>query len=106
MHFMLLIFVVLLCLVLWGFFHSNPGGVPHARLLASNVAILAAAALLGAATGYLLYQDATLVKAGEKGFAAYLGIMAGGTVFLIAVVCGGMIRNLVLFPLSRRAPGR
>ncbi|TAK44792.1 MAG: hypothetical protein EPO29_02745 [Betaproteobacteria bacterium] len=102
MHFMLLIFVVLLCLVVWGFFHSNPTGVPQARLLAFNVAILALAVTAGGIIGYVLYVDASVVKAGEKGLAVYLGIMAGGTAALIIVAAGGMLRNLVIFPLSRR----
>lgn len=99
---MLLIFLVLLCLVVWGFFHSNPAGVPQARLLALNVAILALAVVAGGIIGYVLYVDASVVKAGEKGLAVYLGIMAGGTAALIIVAAGGMLRNLVIFPLSRR----
>lgn len=99
---MLLIFAVLLCLVVWGFFHSDPTGVPRARLLALNVAILALAVVAGGIIGYVLYLDASVVKAGEKGLAVYLGIMAGGTAALIIVAAGGMLRNLVIFPLSRR----
>ncbi len=103
MHFMLLIFVMLLCLVVWGFFHSNPQGVPRGKLLALNVAILALALTLGVVIGYYLYLDAAVVKAGEKGLAVYLGIMAGGTAALIIVAAGGMVRNLMVFPLSKRA---
>lgn len=103
MHFMLLIFVALLCLVIWGFFHSNPAGVAQGKLLALNVGILALAAITGAAIGYVLYLDASVVKAGEKGLATYLGIMAGGTAALVIVAAGGMLRNLVIFPPSRRA---
>jgi hypothetical protein len=106
MHFMLLTLAVLVCLVVWGFFHSNPGGVPKAKLLSLNIAILVAAALLGTAAGYFLYQDAAVVKAGERGLATYLAIMAGGTAALIVITVGGVIRNLVVFPLSRRALGR
>jgi len=101
-HFMLLIFVALLCLVVWGFFHSNPVGVPRAKLLVSNCVILALALIAGGSIGSLFYLDASLVKAGEKGLAAYLGIMAGGTAGLVIVAAGGMVRNLVIFPLSRR----
>lgn len=104
MHFMLLLFLVLLCLVVWGFFHSNPAGVPRAKLLALNCAILALALSAGGIVGYVLYLDASVVKAGEKGLATYLGIMAGGTVGLIVVAAGGIVRNLVVFPLSKRAP--
>jgi len=104
MHFMLLIFVVLLCLVVGGFFHSNPQGVPRGKLAALNVAILALALIAGVAIGYFLYADAAVVKAGEKGLPVYLGIMAGGTSFLIVVAVGGLLRNLVVYPLSKRAP--
>lgn len=106
MHFMLLIFVTLLCIVVWGFFHSNPVGVPAGKLLALNVAVLALAALLGVTVGALLYADAAVVKAGERGMAVYLGIMAGGTAALITIAAGGLIRNLVVFPLAKRTPPR
>lgn len=106
MHFMLLIFAALLCLVVWGFFHSNPAGVPRVALIAVNVAILALGAIAGSVIGYVLYADASVVKAGEKGLATYLGIMAGGTAFLIVAAAGGMIRNLVIFPLSKRSAAK
>lgn len=102
MHFMLVIFVVLLCLVVWGFFHSNPDGAPQGKVLALNVVILALAAIAGSIIGYVLYRDASVVKAGEKGLATYLGIMAGGTAALVIVAAGGLLRNLVIFPLSKR----
>ena len=101
---MLLIFAALLCLVVWGFFHSNPAGVPRARLLALNAFILALAAIAAAVIGYVLYLDASVVKAGEKGLATYLGIMAGGTAGLVILAAGGLVRNLLVFPLSKRTP--
>lgn len=101
---MLLIFVALLCLVVWGFFHSNPAGVPRAKLLALNCVILVLALIVGGIIGYVLYLDASVVKAGEKGLATYLGIMAGGTSALVVVALGGIVRNLIVFPLSKRAP--
>jgi hypothetical protein len=102
-HFMLLIFVFLLCVVVWGFFHSNPEGVPRVSLLACNAVVLLLAVAAGVAIGILLYGDAAAVKQGEKGLAVYLAIMAGGTACLIVVAVGGMLRNLVLFPRSKRA---
>ena len=102
MHFMLLIFAVLLCLVVWGFFQSNPQGVPRGRLLGFNVAVLTLASVAGVVVGILLFKDAAVAKAGEKGLAAYLGIMAGGTAALLATLVGGLVRNLLVFPLSRR----
>jgi hypothetical protein len=103
MHFTLLIFLFLLGAVLWGFFHSNPKGVSNGALLACNVLILAAAAVAAIAAGTMLYADAVLVQEHQKGLATYLSIMAGGTAFLILVAGGGMVRNLLIFPMSRRA---
>ncbi len=104
MPFMILILVFLLATVLWGFFHANPRGVGRFKLLACNVAVLALAAVAAAIVAQLLYGDALHVKADEKGMATYLAIMAGGTAFLIVVATGGMLRNLLVFPLSARAP--
>lgn len=105
MHFMLLIFVVLLCIVVWGFFHSNPEGVSRRALGACNALVLALALLAAAVVGTLLYGDAVTVKSGEKGMATYLALMAAGTTFLIVVSVGGMVRNLAVFPRSRRSIG-
>jgi hypothetical protein len=102
MHFMLLIFVFLLGAVLWGFFHANPRGVHPGRLLACNVAILALAALVAAASGGTLYVDALAAKPGERALSIYLGVMAGGSAFMIVVALLGLVRNFALFPLSRR----
>jgi hypothetical protein len=104
MHFMVLILIFLLGAVLWGFFHSNPQGVPTLKLALVNVAILIAALVIGVLVGSALYADAVSVKAGEKGMATYLAIMAAGTSFLIVVAAGGLARNLLLFPISKRTP--
>jgi len=104
MHFMIIILVFLLGIVVWGFFHANPTGVSGAKLAAVNVLILIGAVAIGAMVGTALYADAVSVKADEKGMATYLAIMAAGTSFLIVVAAGGLIRNLVVFPLSKRAP--
>jgi ABC-type transport system involved in cytochrome c biogenesis permease subunit len=102
MHFMVLILLFLLGAVLWGFVSSNPRGVPRGKLLACNVIVLAAAFAIAAIVGPVLYADAVAVKSDEPGLAAYLAIMASGTAFLIAVAAGGLLRNLVLFPLAKR----
>lgn len=104
MHFMVLILIFLLGTVLWGFFHSNPQGVPAVRLAVVNVAILLIAGVIGAVIGVALYGDAVSVKADEKGMATYLAIMAAGTSFLIVVAAGGLVRNLLVFPIAKRAP--
>jgi hypothetical protein len=106
MHFMLIILAFVLSVVVWGFFHSNPAGVPRARLTAVNVVVLLGAGITGIAVGDILYADAIVVKAGEKGLAAYLAIMAGGTAFLIVVAAGGLLRYLVIFAPSRRSEQR
>jgi hypothetical protein len=103
MHFMLLIMAFLLCAVVWGFFHANPNGVARGRLLACNVAVLALGVLAGLAAGYILYADAVVRRPEQLGMSVYLAIMAGGTAFMIVVASGGLLRNLVFFPLSRRA---
>lgn len=103
MHFMFLIMAFLVCAVVWGFFHSNPRGVPEGRLLACNVAVLALGVLAGLAAGFILYEDAVLRRPEQLGMSVYLAIMAGGTAFMIVTASGGLLRNLVLFPLSKRA---
>ena len=103
MHFMLLIMAFLLCAVVWGFFHANPHGVAKGRLLACNATVLALGVLAGLAAGYILYADAVVRRPEQLGMSVYLAIMAGGTAFMIVVASGGLLRNLVFFPLSRRA---
>ena len=103
MHFMLVILVFLLVAVVWGFFQSNPRGVASGRLIACNAIILCAAVAAAAVIGPAIYADAHAAKPSEQAFAGYLGIMAGGTVFMIVVAVGGLVRNLVLFPISKRS---
>lgn len=103
MHFMFLILAFLLCAVVWGFFHANPHGVPGARLLVVNVAVLALGLVAAAASGYLLYGDALIRRPDERAMAVYLAVMAGGTAFMIVVAAGGLVRNLLLFPLRSRS---
>ena len=102
MPFMFLILAFLLGAVLWGFFHSNPRGVPTGRLLACNIAILVAAAIAAAASALPLYGDALALHPESRFMAAALAIMAGGAAFMIVATLGGLARNLLLFPLSRR----
>jgi hypothetical protein len=103
MPFMFVILAFLLCTVVWGFFHANPRGVNRNRLLFCNIAILALAAVLASAAAVPLYHDALAARPGQKAVAVYLALMAGGSGFMIVVAAGGLLRNLLLFPLSRRA---
>jgi NADH:ubiquinone oxidoreductase subunit 2 (subunit N) len=104
MHFMFLILAFLLCAVVWGFFHANPRGVNARRLAACNVAILALGVAFAAAAAIPLYGDALAQRPDQKALAFYLAAMAAGSGFMIVVAVGGLVRNLLLFPLSRRAP--
>jgi hypothetical protein len=104
MHFMFLILAFMLCAVVWGFFHANPRGVPRASLAACNAVILGSAATAAAAAAIPLYADALATRPGEQALAVYLAVMAGGSGFMIVVAVGGLFRNLVLFPFSRRNP--
>jgi len=104
MHFMFLILAFLLGAVIWGYFHSNPRGVAKGRLLACNIAVLALGVVAGLAAGFILYGDAVARRPEHLGMSIYLAIMAGGTAFMIVVASGGLLRNLVFFPLSKRAP--
>jgi hypothetical protein len=104
MHFMFLILAFLLWAVVWGFFHANPRGVPPKRLLACNVAILALGIVASLVSAFPLYADAVALRPEHPATAVYLAIMAGGSAFMIVVAVGGLARNLVLFPLSRRSP--
>lgn len=102
MPFMFLILVFLICTVVWGFFHANPRGVDARWLLACNIAILALAVALSLGAAIPFYGDAVVAKPGQKAVAASLAIMVGGSGFMIVLALGGLVRNLFLFPLSRR----
>lgn len=102
MHFMFLILAFLLCAVVWGFFHANPRGVKAGRLLACNILILALGVAFAAAAAIPLYGDALAQRPDHKALAVYLAIMVAGSGFMIVVAVGGLVRNLLLFPLSRR----
>lgn len=104
MPFMLIILAALIGITVWAFFHTNPHGVNTATLLAYNVVVLALAIPAAIGTGMWIYADAVAVKASEKGMATYLVIMASGTAALLVVALGGFVRNIVVFPHSRRAP--
>jgi hypothetical protein len=73
-------------------------------LLAYNVATLALSVPVAIAVGWWIYADALTVKVGERGMAAYLGIMTGGNAALFVIAVGGLVRNFFVFPRSRRLP--
>ena len=104
MHFVFLILVFLVCTVVWGFFHANPQGVNARALLACNIAILALAVALALGAAIPFYGDAIAAKPDHKALAVYLATMVGGSGFMIVVAVGGLVRNLAVFPFSRRRP--
>ena len=65
---------------------------------------MALAVALAGVTATVLHADALTVREGQRAMAIYLAIMAGGTVFMIVLAAGGLLRNLLLFPISRRVP--
>ena len=103
MHFMVLLLAFLLGAVLWGFFQANPAGVPRGRLLAVNVAVLAAGLVAAGLVGPALLADGLQRRPDAAAMAWFLALMGGGTAFMIVVAAGGLLRNLVVFPISRRA---
>jgi|SRR5688572_32773386 len=103
MHFMFLILAFLLCAVVWGFFHANPRGVNARGLLTCNVAILVLGVVLALAAAIPLYGDALAQRPDRKALAVYLAVMVAGSGFMIVVAVGGLVRNLLVFPLSRRS---
>jgi hypothetical protein len=104
MHFMLLILAGMLWAVVWGFFHANPRGVPRGALLACNAGIIALGAAASLVSAVPLYFDALAAKPDHLLIAVYLAVVAGGAAFMIVLAAGGLVRNLVVFPLSRRSP--
>ncbi|CAG0969420.1 hypothetical protein BURK1_01146 [Burkholderiales bacterium] len=103
MAFMTVLLVFLAAFSVWAYFHTDPPGVPLRSRLLYNGAVLAVAAAAAIAVGATLYADAIVVKAGQAGLPTYLSVMAGCTVFLIALALGGVMRNFFVFPEGKRA---
>jgi hypothetical protein len=62
------------------------------------------ALVLALAAAIPLYGDALAQRPDHKAIAVYLAVMVAGSGFMIVVATGGLVRNLLLFPLSRRSP--
>ena len=92
----------LLVIAVVAFMGTSPHGVNARSLLVFNVATLALSVPLSATVGFWLYADAVALKPGEQGMAWYLAVMAAGAAALFVVCVGGLFRNFVVFPRSRR----
>ena len=104
MPFVFLTFAVIVVVAISAFFATSPRVENRRALLAVNVAILALSIPAAAVLGYWIYTDAAALKSGGRGMAAYFGIMSGGSAALFVVAVGGLLRNFLIFPLSKRVP--
>jgi hypothetical protein len=104
MPFVFLTFAVIVVVAVSAFFGTSPRVENRRALLAVNVAILALAIPAAAVVGWWIYVDASALKSGGRGMAAYFGIMSGGSAALLVIAVGGLVRNFVIFPRSKRIP--
>lgn len=103
MLFMVLIFLFLLATVVWAFMHYSPRGVSTKGLWLFNGIILAASVPVAIAIGFWIYEAGAAFPE-KRQFAWYLGLMAGGSAFMLIVTVAGLVRNFAIYPLSRRLP--
>ena len=89
----LIVLAVLLVIAVAAFLRTSPQGVERRRLLACNAATLALSVPAAIAAGV-----------GQKGMAMHLAVMSAGATALLVIAVGGLFRNFVLFPRSRRSP--
>lgn len=102
MAFMMVLLVALIAVTVWAYFHTNPRGVPWRALGLYNGTVMLVGIPAAIVVGRWLYLDAVVVKGGHAGMPVYLSVMAAGTVFLIVLALGGMVRNFFVFPATAR----
>jgi integral membrane sensor domain MASE1 len=102
--FALISLVVTAAIVVAAFLKTSPRVANTRALLAFNVAVLGSALAVAATVGLWLHADAMTVKADERFMAAYLAVVGGVAMALILVAVGGLVRNFLLFPRSKRLP--
>lgn len=103
MLFMVLIFLTLLTIVVWAFVHYSPKGVGKKGLLVFNAVVLGVGVPLAAIVGLWIYEAGAAFPE-KRQFAWYLGLMAGGSAFMLFVTVAGLVRNFGVYPLARRLP--
>ena len=99
----LIVLAVLLVVAVAAFLRTSPQGVDRRKLLAYNVATLALSVPAAIVAGTVLYADAVSAEVGQKGMAMYLAVMSSGATVLLVIAVGGLFRNFVVFPRSRRS---
>lgn len=95
----LLVFAVVM------FLRTSPHGVDRRSLAVCNAVTLALAVPASAVTGFWLHADAAALKGDGGGMAMILAAMGAGAVALLVICVGGLVRNFVIFPHSRRSRG-
>ena len=103
MAYMTVMLVGMLGVAVWLYFHTNPPGVPTRQLAICNALVFLVAVPAGIAVGRVLYAGAIVAKGDQTSLPIYLSIMAGGTVFLIAMMLGGLVRSFFVVPPEKRA---
>jgi len=103
MPFMLLIFVFLLVVVVWAFLQYSPKGVNARRLIVLNAAVLVLALPVAVAVGYWIFAAGAAFPE-KRQYAWYLGLMAGGSAYMLILAVTGLVRNFAIYPMSRRNP--
>ena len=104
MPFMFLTLAVVAVVAVVSFFRTSPNMADGRPVLAFNIATLALSVPAAVVVGWWIYADASTVKVGARGMAAFLGIMSGGNAALFVIAVGGLVRNVLVFPRSKRVP--
>jgi hypothetical protein len=99
----LIVLAVLVVIAVAAFLRTSPQGVDRRKLLAYNGVTLALSVPAAIAAGTVLYADAVSARVGENGMAMYLAVMSSGATVLVVIAVGGLFRNFVAFPRSRRS---
>jgi hypothetical protein len=104
MPLMFVTLAVIAVIAVSAFLGTSPRVAQTRKLLAFNAATLALSVPVAGTVGWWLYADAVANPAVGPGIAASLAIMSGGNAALLVIAVGGLVRNFVVFPRSKRLP--
>jgi len=104
MPLMFLTLAVIGVIAVSAFLGTSPRVAETRKLLAFNVATLALSVPVAGTVGWWLYADAVANQSVSGGIAVSLAIMSGGNAALLVIAVGGLVRNFLVFPRSRRLP--